>query len=51
MWQQYWGLYEPRGPAKGPNEGLSPTPPNKKKDDKVWIGLIWLGIGTSGGLL
>jgi hypothetical protein len=21
MWPQYWGLYEPRGPAKGPNGG------------------------------
>jgi hypothetical protein len=21
MWPQYWGLYEPRGPAKGPNWG------------------------------
>jgi hypothetical protein len=21
MWLQYWGLYEPRGPAKGPNGG------------------------------
>jgi hypothetical protein len=21
MWPQYWDLYEPRGPAKGPNGG------------------------------
>jgi hypothetical protein len=21
MWSQYWGLYEPRGPANGPNGG------------------------------
>jgi hypothetical protein len=33
MWPQYWDLYEPRGPAKGP-KGLSPTPPNKKNKKK-----------------
>jgi hypothetical protein len=29
MWPQYWGLYEPRGPAKGP-KGVKSHPTKKK---------------------
>jgi hypothetical protein len=31
VWPQYWDLYEPRGPAKGPNGGKVPPHQNKKK--------------------
>jgi hypothetical protein len=30
MWPQYWGLYEPRGPAKGP-KGVKSHPTKIKK--------------------
>jgi hypothetical protein len=35
MWPQYWGLYEPRGPAKGP-KGVK-SHPTKKNDHFLYV--------------